>query len=523
MKSALVHSGITPTWGNALEIQNLSKRFGNSLALNRVSLSVRTGEVHGLLGSNGSGKSTLIKILAGFFSPEPGAQIRLYDQELNLPNIGQMAHRFGLAFVHQNLGLIPSLTVTENLFLGSIATQQNWNIEWRELHRSAREIFVQYNLTLDPTAMVSALSPVEQAMLAIIRAHRELLATENDHPGILVLDEPTPFLPRKSVDQLFELIRTCKDKGSSILFVSHDIDEVREITDRATVLRDGELIGTFDTHDTDHETFVAQIIGRDLDKFAGSNVTRDTRKTLVKVTDLEAHNFGPISFDIAEGEILGMTGLIGSGFSSVPSILFGSGNSYSGLFKFDGTNIDLTKLCPRQAQELAIAYLPADRLGSAGIGSISVADNIALPVYPEIRGRWGLTDKQVLDHGRLMGEEAGVKPNDPILPLASLSGGNAQKALLKKWLQISPRLLLLDEPTQGVDVGARQQIWDALVNSAANGASILIASTDYEQLACLCHRVLIFAKGRIYGELTAPDLSKNAIAESCYQSMVASS
>ena len=192
-----------PTRGNALEIYNLSKKFGNSLALNNVSLFVHPGEVHGLLGSNGSGKSTLIKILSGFFSPEPGASIRLYDRERGPLNMGQIAQRLGIAFVHQNLGLIPSLSVTENLFLGSFATKQDLSIFWRDLHQSAREIFAQYNLTLDPASMVSALSPVEQAMLAIIRAHQELLATEYDQPGILVLDEPTPLPPAQERGSAF--------------------------------------------------------------------------------------------------------------------------------------------------------------------------------------------------------------------------------------------------------------------------------------------------------------------------------
>jgi ribose transport system ATP-binding protein len=505
----------------ALSIRHLSKRFGGAVALEDVTLDVARGEVHGLLGSNGSGKSTLIKVLAGFHVPETGAEIRLYGQPVRLPIRGQEAHALGLAFVHQNLGLVPSLSVAENLNLTRLATMSDWRLSWSAIHRRARETFERYRLDLDPRVTVEALSATEQALLAIVRAAEDLAAATTEHasrPGVLVLDEPTPFLPRAGVEQLFDLVRRCTATGASVIFVSHDIDEVRTITDRATVLRDGKVAGTLVTATSAHADFVERIVGRRLDRYEGGGKTLRSVGTLARVDGLSAPGIGPVSFEIGEGEILGLAGLIGSGFDAVPSRLFGARAGTAGTLHLGETRLDLASLTPAAALAHRIAYLPGDRLREAGVGSLSVADNIALPVYERLSGRFGLTASGVERHARQKAAAAGVKPNVPALPLSGLSGGNQQKALMAKWLQTEPRLYLLDEPTQGVDVGARQQIWQALDEAAASGAAIVVASTDTEQLAELCHRVLIFAGGIVRAELSGTALTKTAIAEACFGS-----
>nr|WP_290129090.1 ATP-binding cassette domain-containing protein [Hoeflea alexandrii] len=256
-----------------------------------------------------------------------------------------------------------------------------------------------------------------------------------------------------------------------------------------------------------------------MDVYAGSNKQPRTSTPSVAVSNLSVAGVGPLGFDLAEGEILGLTGLIGSGFDNVPALLYGARKGTTGQMTIDNQSFDLAAFNPIKALEAGIAYLPADRLGEAGIGSLSVGDNVSMPVYGQLRSALGLTDRQIGRHARKLGQGAGVKPNVPSMSLAALSGGNAQKALMAKWLQIGPRLLLLDEPTQGVDVGARQQIWDALDRTAQSGAAILVSSTDYEQLAQLCHRVLIFARGQIVAELSGADLTKDLIAEHCYRSM----
>jgi ribose transport system ATP-binding protein len=318
---------------------------------------------------------------------------------------------------------------------------------------------------------------------------------------------------------LFRLVRRCTDLGASVIFISHDVDEVREITDRATILRDGHLIDTVETATTSHEAFVERIIGRSLDTYGGHAKTLENAETRVRVTDLTAPGIGPVDLEMARGEILGLTGLIGSGCDDVPALLYGAREGVRGRLELDGRGIPLALLTPEEALARGIAYLPADRLAEAGIGSLSVADNMSMPVYGRLKTAFGLTTAGIEAHARRLGAEAGVKPNVPALPLSALSGGNAQKALMAKWLQTEPKLLLLDEPTQGVDVGARQQIWDALDVTAAAGTSILIGSTDYEQLACICHRVLIFARGRVVAELRGATLTKDNIAEHCYRSM----
>ncbi|MEM6744264.1 MAG: sugar ABC transporter ATP-binding protein [Pseudomonadota bacterium] len=507
----------------ALQIENLSKRFGGAVALDGVSLTVEAGEVHGLLGSNGSGKSTLIKVLAGFHAPEPGARIRLFGEEAPLPLSGAWARDRGLAFVHQHLGLIPSLTVTENLRLASLATEQAWAIDWSAEHRAAAEVFARYDLPLDPRSEVGALSAVQQALLAIVRAVEALRATETHgagRPGLLVLDEPTPFLPRAGVEQLFDLVRRAKAEGAAIIFVSHDIEEVREITDRATILRDGRLIDTLVTARAGHAEFVERIIGRGMGAYAGAAKPRPAAAPSVRVRGLSGPGLGgPVDFDLSPGEILGLTGLIGSGADDAPGLIYGAAPAVSGTLEIDGETLALPRLSPPEALARGVVYLPADRLGQAGVGALAVADNVALPVLERLRRAAGLFDRDVLAHAGRLGAEAGVKPNAPDLPLSALSGGNAQKALVAKWLQTAPRLLLLDEPTQGVDVGARQDIWDALDRAARDGAAVLVGSTDYEQLAQLCHRVLVLSRGRVMDELQGAALSKEAIAERCYSSM----
>jgi len=498
-------------------------RFGGGLALDEVSLSVEPGEVNGLLGSNGSGKSTLIKVLAGVHTPEAGAGLRLYGHSVPLPIPAGGAQALGLAFVHQSLGLIPSLTVTENLRLSRLATQDAWRISWSALHEETAQIFERYGVRLDPRAPVAMLSPVEQALLAIIRAAEDLaVATDahRDRPGVLVLDEPTPFLPRAGVAQLFALVRRVTASGSSVIFVSHDVGEVREITDRATILRDGRRIETVSTASISHDGFVTRIIGRRVAAYETAHQKHVDPKapSVARVEALTAPGIGPVDIDLRAREILGLTGLVGSGADRLPGLIYAGGPGVSGWLTFAGTRIDLAEQSPSAALACGMAYLPADRLGAAGVGQLPVAENVTLPVHDQLQGAFGLTARAITRHGQALITKAGVRPPDARLPLAALSGGNAQKAVLAKWLQTRPRLLLLDEPTQGVDVGARQQIWEALDRTADTGAAILIASTDYDQLAQMCHRVMIFGRGAPTETLTAGRLTKDEIAAACFRS-----
>ncbi|MEM6763117.1 MAG: ATP-binding cassette domain-containing protein, partial [Pseudomonadota bacterium] len=323
------------------------------------------------------------------------------------------------------------------------------------------------------------------------------------------------FLPRSGVEQLFSLVRQCTKSGARVIFVSHDIDEVRTITDRATILRDGKLAGTVATADTSHDRFVELIVGRSLDPSTRRTTPQPGSDSRVTVDGLSGGG-APLSMTVAKGEIVGLTGLIGSGFDHVPAQLYGARLGTTGRLVVDGEPFDLARLTPERALGAGIAYVPGDRMGEGAVGALPVADNVSLPVLQRLKSRFGLTSGGLRRHALSLGADAGVKPNDPSLPLSALSGGNAQKAVLAKWLQTKPRLLLLDEPTQGVEVGARQTIWAALGAASDGGSTILIASTDYEQLAAICHRVLIFAGGRVVAELTGGALTKDAIAEAAF-------
>ena len=504
----------------ALAVRHLSKRFGGATALDDVSLDIAPGEVHGLLGQNGSGKSTLIRVLAGFHAPEPGASMAIHGQHVALPIPPGAALGLGLAFVHQHLALVPSLSVLKNLRIDQFATRMQWRIDWRAERRRARETFRRFGLDIDPDARIGDLPQVERALVAIVRAFEDIAAnTRRDRPGLLVLDEPTPFLPRTGVDQLFALVRNIVAHGTSVIFVSHDVDEVMEITDRATILRDGRVAGTLVTREASAEQFVELIVGQRVRLFHSEQRDLSAAPVAARIRGLSGGTVRDVDLDVRWGEIVGLTGLIGSGFGEVPHLIFGARRAASGTVELADARFPAAHMSPPAAIAAGVALLPADRLAAAGVAALPVANNLALPVLEDFR-RAG-----VLDWPRIRARAAelcrtyDVRPNRPDLKLGSLSGGNQQKVVLVKWLQTQPRLLLLDEPTQGVDVGARQSLFAALHEAARGGTAIVCASTDYEELAQICDRVLIFARGRIVRELGPGEISKESIAEHCLRSM----
>ena len=502
----------------ALEFRNLSKTFGGQHALAGVDFQLRRAEVHGLLGQNGSGKSTLIKVLAGYHAPDPGSELFVHGARVPLPLPAGRFRALGISFVHQNLGLIPSLTVVENLLLGRMAASNSLAVAWRQESARARGVFARFGLSLDPDADVAKLSAVERALLAIVRAVDDMRdATRAGEPGVLVLDEPTPFLPKHDVDRLFALIRAIVAEGAGVIFVSHDVDEVLEITDRATVLRDGRVAGTIATRQATKDDLVQLIIGRALAPAAPSVAAANRADRLVLVEALSGPFIDRLSLDIGRGEILGITGLLGSGYEQVPYLLYGATRAASGVLTVDGRAHDLVRVTPAAAVANGIVLIPGDRAAAGVIGALPIVDNLTMPVLATRFHPWWLARRRMVRLAAELGRRFDVTPNRPTLPISALSGGNAQKIVLAKWLQGKPQLILLDEPTQGVDVGARFKVFEAIREAAAGDAGVLCASSDYEQLATLCDRVLILARGRIAAELSRADLSKEAIAEHCYR------
>lgn len=507
----------------ALEILGLSKSFGGEKALQDASLSVDEGEVHGLLGQNGSGKSTLIKILAGFHEPDPGGELKIYGRPVPLPLAPGEFRRYGISFVHQNLGLVPALSVVENLFIGELASQARWMISWSAERERAARLFERYGLEIDPAATVAKLPPVQRALLAIVRAVEEMHATGTGSAGhgLLVLDEPTPFLPRHDVDKLFALVRNIVARGASVIFVSHDVDEVLEITNRATVLRDGRVAGMLTTTQSSKQDFIEMIVGRRLELLSARPADFARQKGDLEIRGLSGGTLESVNIELHRGEVVGLTGLIGSGFDEVPYLLFGAQPARQGSLQLGGRQYNVAEMTPAKAMAAKMVLIPADRPSAGAIGALSVADNVTMPVLHTVFRSWMLNRRALLTRTRNLAQQFDVTPNDPSLPLAALSGGNQQKVILAKWLQMKPLLILLDEPTQGVDVGARQKVFKAIEEASDAGAAVLCASSDYEQLEAICDRVLIFSRGRIVAELVGAAITKDNIAEQCYASLPA--
>jgi ribose transport system ATP-binding protein len=510
-----------------LRFSGLTKSFGGAKALNDVSFEIGAGEVHGLLGENGSGKSTLIKVLAGFHDVDAG-RLEIGGEDVPLPLPAGRPAELGLDFVHQDLGLIDDVSVLENLRLREI-TNARLRISWARERRIAGEIFERYGIDVDLREKVGNVRPVVRAQIAIARAVESMRVASQSRGtsgGLLVLDEPTVFLPGAEVEQLFDLIREIVRGGASVLFVSHDLDEVLQITDRITVLRDGRAIATVETPATSRDQLIELIVGRPLEAATAESVGEtigSNQEPALTLDGLHGRTVRDVSLRVAPGEVLGITGLMGSGFEEPIYHLFGAERAGAGTARVgEGSTLDLTKLDPRTAMGAGMAMIPADRQREGSIGTLSVSDNITGHVLSRHTVGGLLRPKRLRQHAAELLDEFDVRPRDPSMAYSSLSGGNQQKALLAKWLQIDPKLLLLHEPTQGVDIGARQQILTAIRERAASThMGVLCASADHEQLALFCDRVVVFGRGRIVSELRGASVTKDTILQHCYASATA--
>lgn len=490
----------------ALVIRGATKSFGRVTVLEDVDFVVARGTIHGLLGGNGSGKSTLIKMMAGVYRSDRSATMRTAHGEVDLEQIDPARSRsLGMRFVHQNLGLIPSMSVLENMALGSEFLRKGPQIRWRALAERAREALVRFGLDVDPRMQVDQLRPAEQTIVAVARA---LADSDGLEHAVLVLDEPTATLPRSEVDMLFAALRKGAEAGQTIILVTHRIDEVRELTDEVTVLRDGEQVAAERTDSFSEDALIERIVGHRVE--VAQTETAEVGPVVVALEGISAGPVTDVSFQVSSGEIVGIAGMLGSGRSEILRSLFGDLRGVRGGIRLAGERFH--PRTPSEAMRKGVAYLPEDRPGLAALPALSVAENATIADLKRLSkaGRVGTT--AVRRRGRELMSEYLVRAADENLQLQYLSGGNQQKVLLARWISRHPRLLLLDEPTQGVDVGAREEIYDIIRRSVGKGAAVILVSSDYDELAQYCHRVLVLRDGRITAELSGSERNAHSIA-----------
>ncbi|WP_395155219.1 sugar ABC transporter ATP-binding protein [Ilumatobacter sp.] len=488
-----------------VDIRSLSKTYPGQVALDSARLQVRSGEVHALVGQNGSGKSTLIKLLGGYVKADHGSDVDLAGSRVDLWHLAQQ-DRQRIRIVHQDLGLVPTLSTVENLGLGrGYAQGLGGRILWRHEVQRAQELLLRFGLAPDVRQPVATLSAAERAAVAIVRALQDW---DESGDGLLVLDEPTASLNRGEVDALFSEVRRVAQHGAGVLFVSHMLDEVLELADRVTVLRDGKVVAEgIDVADLDERSLVELIVGRPVEDLFPSRTPAPGRPALEAemVSGVVLRN---VSFKLHAGEVLGFAGLVGSGREEIANAMFGATPRFMGKVLIHKRKVFAT---PRDSIRAGVALVPAERKTVGLDMQERLSEHIPLPRLGPVQGRILLRRRAVNEVAREWAERLDVQP--PILErrMEKFSGGNQQKAVLARWLRTDPRVLLLDEPTQGVDVGAKAAIYQHVAEAAAGGMGVLVASSDAEELVHLCDRVLVMRSGTIATELSGPTLTEERL------------
>jgi ribose transport system ATP-binding protein len=484
-----------------LEMQGIEKSYPGVKALRGVSLSVEKGEVHALLGENGAGKSTLMKILAGATVKDRGTiRIDGVDSEIRGP---RHARELGISIIYQELSILPHLSVAENIFLGRLPRRVGmpWRVDWRFCYDESVRLMKQVGLAVDPRKLASELKIADQQMVEIAKAISE-------NAKIVIMDEPTTSLTAREVETLFATVRQLQQHGVSIVYVSHRLVEVKEICTRATVLRDGALIGTVAVADTDTRDWVRMMVGRDLDQlFPKSPVARGPES--LRVRNLSNAKLRDVSFTAHEGEILGVSGLVGSGRSTLARTLFGAQPKTSGAIEIAGKPVELGS--PIEAIASGVALVTEDRKADGLVLTLGVRQNITLARLGGVSwggqlniGRERQIASRYIDMLRISTPHADQKT-------INLSGGNQQKVVLAKWLYTEAKILIIDEPTRGIDVGAKAEIYALLQELVEAGKTIIMISSELPELVGMSDRILVMHEGRISGELDRDSFSEEKI------------
>jgi len=495
-----------------LELKNITKRFSGVEVLHQVPFSLKRGEVHALLGENGAGKSTLIKVMTGVHQPD-GGEIYLDGQQVQFSDTRQ-SRQAGLAAIYQELSLFPDLDVAENIFVGRQPTTVDGRIDWRKLYAEAGELLASLGVHLELKQKARNLSIAQQQMVEIARAF-------SINARILIMDEPTSSLTLNEVADLFRLVRRLRDEGTAIIFISHRLEELFELADRVTVLRDGAYVDTRSIEDVTRDDLIRMMVGRKItNMFPKQDVQAE--EVVLKVDHLtRAGAFEDISFELRKGEILGMAGLIGAGRTDVACAIFGVEPPSSGTIQFEGKEIQISS--PQQAIALGLAYVPEDRQLHGLIPPMDIISNISLPILQEYSRQGWLRDKEERSATFNAARQMEVRANNIWQKARELSGGNQQKVVLAKWLSTNPKILILDEPTRGIDVGTKAAVHALMSKLASEGMAILMISSELPEVLGMSDRILVMYEGRMTATFSRAEATQEKIISAATQAVPARS
>ncbi|WP_320826577.1 sugar ABC transporter ATP-binding protein [Reinekea sp.] len=480
-----------------LTAERMTKKFPGVIALNEVSFEIRAGEVHALMGENGAGKSTLMKVLSGIYSPDGGA-IYYHGERVTFASPKEARDR-GILLVHQELSLSPELSAAENIYLGAWPTNRFGVLQKRKMNEQAKAALDSLGCNFGPEVRVGSLSIAKQQMVEIAR-------TLAFNATVVIFDEPTGTLTVTEKNQLFQVIRSLRGRGVAIVYISHKMDEIFEITDRITVLRDGAVQGTVNTQDSSIGEITKKMIGRDLDQYfhrAQSTIGRE----VLKVSQLTKTGlFKDISFSVRAGEVVGIYGLIGAGRSEVAETLFGARQRSAGVVVFEGEEVAFSS--PRDAIEKGMALVPEDRKAQGLILGLGGRHNTTLPHLDRFSEMGIPNVQQELAVFNEYKEKLDIKTTGPEQLVGDLSGGNQQKFVLAKWLCAEPKLIILDEPTRGIDVGSKSAIHQYIAELAERGLAVIVISSEMPEVIGVSHRILAMASGRLVGEFSGVEMTE---------------
>jgi ribose transport system ATP-binding protein len=485
---------------SVLSADSVSKSFGTVPVLFSVSFDIRAGEVHALIGENGAGKSTLMKILSGFHDTTSGT-IRLDGKEIQLPGNGQ-AEALGIVLIHQELNLAEQMTVTENIFLGR-ELSRNGLLNRAEMARRVGVMLAEVGLDVSPKARISDLSIAQKQMVEIVKAMSR-------NARVLIMDEPTAVLTEAETELFFKQVRKLKAGGTAIVFVSHKLHEVKEIADRVTILRDGQWITTKSVEEFTLDSMAQMMVGRELsDFYPPMNEADVDAEIALETRNLNTKNLKDISFRLRKGEVLGFAGLIGSGRTELFEAICSLEERQGGAVQVFGKQADFRS--PAEARDAGIVYLTKDRKAKGLLMEQGMRPNMTLFALPKFTRRFMLdraAEQTALERGI---RRFDIRARNPNCRARELSGGNQQKLLLAKIMEAEPRIVIIDEPTRGIDVGTKQQIYHFIAALAAEGMSVVVISSEMPEIIGICHRVLVMRSGRITGELTGDAINENEI------------